>query len=175
MLYNDSRLAWRGSAPWRRHFSARADRSRPPGLNTRHTWPRCRRWMPFRNGHTTRPGGNGSSTAPQLYIEKQRFVVTHPFHPLHGREFELIEMTSMAGVSLVHYLNDEGTLRTIRQAFTSAAEVDPFARVAAGRSAFRVSDLLELSALLDSLSGDGRAPGEGPDDGESVKEIMPNV
>ena len=31
MLYNDSRLAWRGSAPWRRHFSALAGRFRPPG------------------------------------------------------------------------------------------------------------------------------------------------
>lgn len=53
--------------------------------------------------------------------------MTHPFHPLHGREFELIEITSMLGAVLVHYTADDGTLRTVRQAFTSAAAVDPFA------------------------------------------------
>ena len=52
------------------------------------------------------------------------------------------------GLGLVHYTADDGTLRTIRQAFTSAAAVDPFARVAAGRSAFRVLDLLAVAALL---------------------------
>ena len=79
--------------------------------------------------------------------------MTHPFHPLHGREFELVEIMSVMGVGLVHYAADDGALRTIRQAFTSVAAVDPFARVAAGRSAFRVSDLLALSALLDGLGG----------------------
>ena len=92
-------------------------------------------------------------------MEKQRFRVTHPFHPLHGREFELIEIATMNGVGLVHYTADDGTLRTIRQAFTSAAAVAPFARVAAGRSAFRVADLLALAALLESLDGDGGGAG----------------
>ncbi len=79
------------------------------------------------------------------------------------------------GVGLVHYTADDGTLRTIRQAFTSAAAVDPFARVAAGRSAFRVSDLLALAALLDSLDGDGGAGREGDDGAGTVKEILPRV
>ena len=101
--------------------------------------------------------------------------MTHPFHPLHGREFELIETTSVLGVGLVHYTADDGTLRTIRQAFTSAAAVDPFVRVAAGRSAFRVSDLLALSALLDSLDGGGCAGRETDGAVETVKEILPHV
>ena len=74
----------------------------------------------------------------------------------------------MKGVGLVHYTADDGALRTIRQAFTSAAAVDPFARVAAGRSAFRVTDLLALAALLDSLDGDGGGA-------EAVKEILPHL
>ena len=74
----------------------------------------------------------------------------------------------MKDIGLVHYTADDGALRTIRRAFTSAAEVDPFVRVAAGRSAFRVVDLLALAALLDSLDeDDGRA--------EGVKEILPHV
>ncbi|MCY3886414.1 MAG: DUF5372 family protein [Chloroflexi bacterium] len=101
--------------------------------------------------------------------------MTHPFHPLHGREFDLIEMTWMAGTALVHYADDDGTLRTIRQAFTSAASVDPFVTVAAGRSAFRVADLLAVAALLDSLDGDGRAAREDDDGAESVKGILRDV
>ena len=101
--------------------------------------------------------------------------MTHPFHPLHGREFELIETTSVLGVGLVHYTADDGTLRTIRQAFTSAAAADPFVRVAAGRSAFRVSDLLALAALLDSLDGDTRTMRESDGGAETAKEILPNI
>ena len=75
----------------------------------------------------------------------------------------------------VHYTDDGGTLRTIRQAFTSVAAVDLFARVSAGRSAFRVSDLLALAALLDSLDGGDCAGNEGDEGAKSVKEIMPHV
>ncbi len=81
----------------------------------------------------------------------------------------------MVGVRLVHYTADDGALRTIREAFTSAAAVDPFARVAAGRSAFRVTDLLALAALLDCLDGDDRTVPETGGGVETVKEILPNV
>ncbi len=108
-------------------------------------------------------------------MKKERFRVTHPFHPLHGREFELIEITSILGVGQVHYTADDGTLRTIRQAFTSAAAVDPFVRMSAGRSAFRVSDLLVLAALLESLDGDACTGRESDGGAEAVKEILPNV
>ena len=91
----------------------------------------------------------------------------HPFHALHGREFELIEVRTALGVEWIQYTADDGELRTIRQAWTSAAAVDPFVRVAAGRSAFRVSDLLALSALLDNLDGDDRTVRES-DGGERL-------
>ena len=41
-------------------------------------------------------------------------------------------------VKRVHYTGDDGVLRSIRRAWTSVACEDPFARVASGRSAFRV-------------------------------------
>ena len=81
----------------------------------------------------------------------------------------------MQGVGWVHYTGDDGTLRCIRQAWTSAAAEDPFVRVAAGRSAFRVSDLLALTALLDSLDGDGRGEREAGGEASTVKEILPHV
>ena len=81
----------------------------------------------------------------------------------------------MLGVGLVHYAADDGTLRTIRQAFTSAAAVDPFARVAAGRSAFRVLDLLALGPCWTAWTGTV-APERGPTAGRRpVKEILPHV
>ena len=100
--------------------------------------------------------------------------MTHPFHPLHGREFELIEITTI-GVGFVQYRGDDGALRTIRQAYTSAAAVDPFVRIAAGRSAFRVSDLLALATFLDSLDRDDRTGSKADGGAEAVKEILPHV
>ena len=81
----------------------------------------------------------------------------------------------MAGVGWVYYTADDGALRTIRQAWTSFAAEDPFVRVAAGRSAFRISDLLALVALLDGLDGDSRAGREADGGVETVKEILPHV
>ena len=48
-------------------------------------------------------------------------------------------------------------------------------RVSAGRSAFRLSDLFALAALLDSLDGDDRTVRENDNGAETVKEILPNV
>lgn len=77
----------------------------------------------------------------------------------------------MMGVEWIQYTGEGGTLRTIRQAWTSAATVDLFVRVAAGRSPFRVSDLLALAALLDGLVGDDCAKREA----DGVKEILAHL
>ena len=81
----------------------------------------------------------------------------------------------MAGVGWVYYTADDGALRTIRQAWTSFAAEDPFVRVSAGRSAFHVSDLLALGALLDGLDGDSRAGRETDSRAMTVKEILPHM
>ena len=79
------------------------------------------------------------------------------------------------GVGRVYYTDDDGTLRSIRQAWTSVAATDPFVRVAADRSAFRVLDLLALVALLDVLVGDDSTEREAVDRASTVKEILPHV
>ena len=81
----------------------------------------------------------------------------------------------MMGVEWVHYTGDDGALCSIRQAWTGVASEDPFVRVGSGRSAFRVSDLLALAALLASLAGDGRAGRSADGGAETVKEILPHV
>ena len=72
------------------------------------------------------------------------------------------------GEDRVFFFDDEGTQRSLPLAWTDAGEVDPFVVVAAGRSAFRVADLLDAAALIDGL----RRPG-GPD--EAVRSITPQV
>jgi hypothetical protein len=59
------------------------------------------------------PGQNGSSAQRGLYnelktthcstVSEQKFQITHPFHPLHGRQYELIDMRCTWGEDRVYY------------------------------------------------------------------------
>lgn len=73
--------------------------------------------------------------------------VTHPFHPLHGREFELVDRRTTWGEDRVYYQDGEN-LKRMPASWTSAATVDPFVTLSAGRSLFRTEDLLSLSTLI---------------------------
>jgi hypothetical protein len=77
--------------------------------------------------------------------------VTHPFHPLYGREFELVTYRQNWGEDRVYFHDDEGRLRALSASWTSLAADDPFVAVSGGRSAFRVADLLELTVLMPQL------------------------
>jgi hypothetical protein len=52
----------------------------------------------------------------------------------------------------VFLLDEEGTQHSMPVGWTDAAEPDVFVVMAAGRSPFRVSDLVELAALVEQLS-----------------------
>jgi hypothetical protein len=92
--------------------------------------------------------------------------VTHPFHPWRGRELCFVAVRQTWGEDRVFFTDDENRLRSLPRAWTDAADVDPFVALAAGRSAFRLEDLLELAELVERRR---RAGGSG----EGVKEIMP--
>jgi hypothetical protein len=51
----------------------------------------------------------------------------------------------------VFFLLDDGTLTSVPTAWTDVAEPDVFVTVAAGRSPFRVEDLLAVAELIDGL------------------------
>ena len=55
------------------------------------------------------------------------------------------------GGEIVYYYDEAENLCSVPLKWTSLAPVDPFVHVSAGRAAFRVRDLLELSHLLASL------------------------
>jgi hypothetical protein len=79
--------------------------------------------------------------------------ITHQFHPLNGRAFELICRRRHWGGDRVVYAGEDGRLCTIASAFTDIDPVDEFRQFAQGRAAFRTMDLLSLCEALDRLRG----------------------
>jgi hypothetical protein len=88
------------------------------------------------------------SNAPDTAAERRSFRVTHRFHPLFGCEFDLINYTHCWGEDRVFYVDETDQVRSLPAHWTSAVTDDPFVMVSAGRSDFRVADLLELAGLV---------------------------
>lgn len=76
--------------------------------------------------------------------------MTHPFHPLAGQEFDLVvRKHNWAEDRVSFFVGDE--LRSLPAGWTDVDPADPFVVIGAGRSPFRLEDLLSLAALLDGL------------------------
>ena len=91
------------------------------------------------------------SITPNEKNREQRFSVRHQFHPLFGREFDLVQYYRCWGEDRVYYINDEGVLKSIEARWTDAAAPDEFVVASATRSRLRASDLLELVKLVKGL------------------------
>ena len=87
--------------------------------------------------------------------EKGSFRVTHPFHPLCGRQYVLVTYRRNWGMDRVYFHNEAGTLCSLPAAWTSVAPPDPVVALGQGRSLFRVEDLLVLSRLIQGLHANG--------------------
>lgn len=76
----------------------------------------------------------------------------HPFHPLTGREFELVGYGHTWGEERVFY-REPGSevVRSLPASWTDVEGPDPFTVLGEGRSYFRVDDLLSLAGLLREL------------------------
>lgn len=74
--------------------------------------------------------------------------VTHPFHPLCGQEIDFVERRHNWGEDRVFYRDHHGHLASVPARWTSVEAEDAFVVMAAGRSRFRVVDLIDLVALL---------------------------
>jgi hypothetical protein len=55
----------------------------------------------------------------------------------------------------VEYTDDRGELVSVPAAWTSVSAPDPVVVVAAGRSAFRVEDLVDLARFIEELKRGG--------------------
>ena len=98
--------------------------------------------------------------APRDAHLPQVFTVTHPFHPLNGQTFDLLTYRWNWGEDRVMYVRPDGRTRSLPVGWTSIAPVDPFVTVAAGRAAFRLEDLLALTALVRDIEAARSAPGQ---------------
>jgi hypothetical protein len=78
-----------------------------------------------------------------------RFRITHPFHPLFGADYELVTRKLTWGEDRIFYYDPGGKLKSLLTNLTDVCSKDAFDRISAGRSAFRVDDLLELRHLFD--------------------------
>jgi hypothetical protein len=75
--------------------------------------------------------------------------VTHPFHPWSGREFVFVAVRQTWAEDRVFFLDSEGRQYSLPVGWTDAAPPDVFVAVAAGRCAFKVTDLLALAWLVE--------------------------
>jgi Family of unknown function (DUF5372) len=75
--------------------------------------------------------------------------VTHPFHPLCGRDFEFVACRQNWGEDRVHLHDENGQLFSLPAAWTDAVAADPFVVVAAGRCPFTTDGLLAVAGLID--------------------------
>lgn len=77
--------------------------------------------------------------------------MTHPFHPLHGQQFEMLSYRHNWGEYRVTFYQTPDRVRALPAAWTSLAPPDRSRILAAGRAAFRVADLLELARLIERI------------------------
>ena len=77
--------------------------------------------------------------------------ITHPFHPQCGQALDVIVCRAQWGEERVFYRDRHGHRASLPACWTSLAPADPYVAVAAGRSRFRLQDLLELVALLEEV------------------------
>jgi hypothetical protein len=91
--------------------------------------------------------------------------VTHPFHPLCGRELACVgERYNRYGRRLLLRI-DEVAVCSVPPQWTDLAAPDPEIVLGQGRALFRVADLLELARLVDQI----RKRGSPVKSGGSVK------
>jgi hypothetical protein len=77
--------------------------------------------------------------------------VTRRFHPLFGRDFELVAHRHNWGEDWVHLHDADGVLFSLPAGWTDVVPADPFVVIAAGRCPFTAVGLLGLADLIDRL------------------------
>ena len=92
--------------------------------------------------------------------------MTHPFHPLYGRDFEFVACRQNWGEDRAHLHDENGQLFSLPAGWTDVAAADPFVVIAAGRCPFTTARLVALADLVDRLRARR-------DDTQGVKKIMP--
>ncbi|MGX8687269.1 MAG: DUF5372 family protein [bacterium] len=80
--------------------------------------------------------------------------MNHPFSPLFGKEYRLIERRSCWGEDRLLCFDENGNTCLILTSWTDYLPPDPFVRASDGRVDFRFSDLADLNSFLRIIEGD---------------------
>jgi hypothetical protein len=80
---------------------------------------------------------------------------------MFGYEFELLDRRLAWSEDRVYFHDKNGTVIRMPTTWTSVGEVDPFVALSAGRSHFRVTDLLQLVDLMGRLLEEASKEGGG--------------
>jgi hypothetical protein len=96
------------------------------------------------------------STASHQNFDSKTFRIIHPFHPYKDIEFEIDHVKRIAYESRVFFFNTKGRKSSVPLYWTDIGPQDPFVAVSAGRSLFRVADLLGLVRLIGEINGERR-------------------
>ena len=98
------------------------------------------------------------SNAHFLDREVNRIRVTHPFHPLHGRELEVVDHRHFQDGEYFYVDVGNGQVTRLPEAWTSLGAQDPFVTISAGRSLFLIKDLKRLSRLVGEILREQKTP-----------------
>jgi Family of unknown function (DUF5372) len=99
---------------------------------------------------------NDPGNAP-IPTEQSRLIrVTHPFHPLSGKQFDLLEYRRLYSEGYVWFHDDGGQLRIIPAIWTDFVKTDVFVETAAGTSPLHAAYLLELVELVERARKNGQ-------------------
>jgi hypothetical protein len=96
------------------------------------------------------------STASYQNFDNQTFRIIHPFHPYNNIKFEIDSVKRIAYESRVFFFNTKGRKSSVPLHWTDIGPEDPFVIVSAGRSLFRVEDLLGLVRLIEEICSASR-------------------
>ena len=83
---------------------------------------------------------------------EKKFKVIHPFSPLHGKEFTLIERKQCWGDDRLLFINENGDYRRILTSWTDYAPQEPFITASEGRAILSEKSLMNLAELIGFLA-----------------------
>ncbi len=79
------------------------------------------------------------------------FQITHPFHPLSGQRFELVDRYRTWGEDRVFYYDSAGRLKSLPAHYTDIDPLEPFIVQSNGRAYFRPADLWNVVQRIEEL------------------------
>jgi hypothetical protein len=104
-----------------------------------------------RFGYSRDKQQNRSTTSHQNFDNKT-FRIIHPFHPYRNVEFEIDSVRRIANGCRIFFFNTKGRRSSVPLNWTDVGPQDPFVALSAGRSLFRVEDLLGLVRLVEEIN-----------------------